>query len=83
MDKLLLIWTKQRVQLNSTGQRMFHQEKMCNINVMDVEDFTVHHVIQQFLLNIVPQIFTKKEMKKHHNFMINSFMEIKVLLLEY
>lgn len=49
---------------------------------MDAEDFTVQHVIQQFPLNIVPQIFIKKEMKKQQNFMKSSFMEISVTLLE-
>ncbi len=82
-DKLLLIWIIQRVQRNSTGQRMFLREKMCNINVKDVKDFTVRHVIQRFHLNIVHQIFSQKEMKKHHNFMINSFMDIVMELLEY
>ena len=49
---------------------------------MDVEDFIVQHVIQRFPLNIVLQIFPKKEMKKQHNFMKSSFMEISVTLLE-
>ena len=49
---------------------------------MDVEVFTVLHAIQRFPLNIVPQIFTKKEIKNYRSFMKSSFMEISVILLE-